>query len=312
MNTLKRNIALLCALIMLAALPVCAFAETGDGASGTAAESAAADDAQADDGYPNPDKTDESIDNSASDKEEDAKADTVQPATTVAPTAVKLRVREYSAEDMLLSVHEVTIGTELHLSADIEPADVTAAPSLIWSSNDPSVVSVDSKGVTMMRKEGEATVTVSAGKLTDKISFNVTPKPVAGIGTALLIGFGIIVILIIAFIIFMIVRAGRRRRREREMKETRSIAADKLKHKIEKQKVKKQRDTYLSGDGVDRKTRIFVPPPEGVLPDLPDPPESEIDPGIPEGAQSAAPAGADNEEGFETGPDRPFSLDDID
>ncbi|MDR1068230.1 MAG: hypothetical protein LBL36_03160 [Clostridiales Family XIII bacterium] len=309
---MKRGAALLCALIMLTALPAFAFAETGDDAGGSSAgSSAAVGDTQTDDGYPDPDKTDESIDNTAGDKEQDSKAKTEQPAEApVVPTAVKIDVREYSSEDMLLSSHDVMIGTELHLSANIEPADVTMTPALIWSSNDPNVVSVDSRGVAKMLEEGEATVTLSAGQLTDKINFNVTPKPVTGIGTTLLIGFGILVILIIAFIIFMIARVTRRKRREREMKETRSMAADKLKHKIEKQKAGKRRDTYLSGDGLDRRTRVFVPPIAADPDDTPGPPESGDDPGVVDGTRNAEPNS--DGEGYETGPDRPFSLDDID
>jgi uncharacterized protein YjdB len=206
----------------------------------------------------------------------------------------------------------------LHLTAVVEPADVTTEPNITWESSDPDIIAVDSKGTVTALKEGDATVTARTGDLTDRIKFNVMPPPSSNIGKYLLIGFGALVLLIIIILIIIIVRISKRRRREREMSETRAMAAGELKNKITKQKTKKsQSDIYTgyTGDSVDRRTRVFTPPvnkdataEDDPLAELPGA-ESET------GALGASSSEVDSEikgEGYEEGPDRPLSLDDID
>jgi hypothetical protein len=233
-------------------------------------------------------------------------------------TSLKIGVKEYSEEDMLLDIHDLEVDKVLHLTAVVEPADVTTEPNITWESSAQDIVAVDSKGTITALKEGDATVTARAGDLTDRIKFNVMPPPGANIGKYLLIGFGVLVLLIIIILIIIIVRVTKRRRREREMSETRAVAADELKNKITKQKTKKsQRDMYAEymGDAVDKRTRVFTPPITEVESSGDDPLDELTDSESEIGASEVSSPEVDSEikdEGYEEGPDRPLSLDDID
>jgi hypothetical protein len=236
--------------------------------------------------------------------------------TEISATSVAIGVKEYSDEDMLLSEHEMTVDDVLHLFAVVEPDNVTTAPEIQWSSSNTKVLAVDANGKVTALAEGGATVTAKADGLTDRMKFNVNPLPGSAIDDYLLIGFCVLVAIIIVIVIIIIVRAAKRRRAAREAIATRSEAADELKRKIRNQEAaKKEREPPLT----DRRTRVFAAPEDAapaegagtddpLLAPLPD--ESPPD-FVQEGAEAAGTLD-ERAEGYEDGPDRPFSLDDID
>ena len=78
----------------------------------------------------------------------------------------------------------VKIGQTLTLTADVQPQNATDA-SLTWSSSDPSVASVDDKGVVSGVAEGTAVVTVTAGGKSDRCEVSVLYDGVRATGIRL-------------------------------------------------------------------------------------------------------------------------------
>jgi hypothetical protein len=248
------------------------------------------------------------------------KTSTMIQVNEIKATALKIDVREYSEEDMLLDIHDLEVDKVLHLTTVIEPENVTTEPNITWESNAPDVLAVDSNGTVTALKEGDATITARAGDLKDRIKFNVVPPPGSAIEKYLLIGFAALLLLIIVFLIIIISRVSKRRRREREMTETRAVAAGELKSKITKQKAKENQrdiyDGYMEG-AADRRTMVFTHPitecditdSDISAPDiLAEFPETEFALGL----STSEVDGEINGDGYEDGPDRPLSIDDID
>ncbi|MDR2610976.1 MAG: Ig-like domain-containing protein [Clostridiales Family XIII bacterium] len=235
--------------------------------------------------------------------------------TEIPPAAIAIRVSEYSSEDMLLSVHDITVEETLHLSVAIEPENVTIPPAVEWSSSDEKVLTVNASGVVTAVAEGEATVTARAGDLTDRMKFNVQPQPGGVIDKYLLIGFGVLVALILAFIIIIITRVAKRRRGEREELEVAQTSGKREAPK--KPRGAPPRAVTESG----RQTRIFTPPENGDMandasvgeddPFLVSPTNGDVSNTALDDANEAETPG-EPAEGYDDGPDRPFSLDDID
>lgn len=88
------------------------------------------------------------------------------------PTVVEL-TRIVVAPATLQLVEEET-GS---LSVSYEPADATEKPEATWTSSDPTVASVDGKGVVTALKAGTATVTAAVGSLTSTCAVTVEAKP---------------------------------------------------------------------------------------------------------------------------------------
>lgn len=83
--------------------------------------------------------------------------------------ASEVKITENSVDDDRYTVVEA--GDTISLSAIVKPAQCTQKVN--WSSSDTSVLTVDSKGMVTGVREGTATVTASAGSLSDSISVKV-------------------------------------------------------------------------------------------------------------------------------------------
>lgn len=78
----------------------------------------------------------------------------------------------------------LTVGDSHQFSVKVDPADATNQ-EVTWSSSDPTIASVDSKGLVTGKAEGKATITVTSkdGGLTSKATVTVSSKviPVTGV-----------------------------------------------------------------------------------------------------------------------------------
>lgn len=83
--------------------------------------------------------------------------------------ASEVKITENSVDDDRYTVVET--GDAISLSAIVKPAQCTQKVN--WSSSDTSILTVDSKGRVTGVREGTATVTASAGSLSDSISVKV-------------------------------------------------------------------------------------------------------------------------------------------
>ena len=91
---------------------------------------------------------------------------------------VKVTTKEIPVEDITISVSEdsVEVGDMIQLKATIIPSDATNR-ELVWSSSDPSIATVDSKGVVRGIKNGKVTITVKTkdGKVVATCEITVDP-----------------------------------------------------------------------------------------------------------------------------------------
>ena len=75
---------------------------------------------------------------------------------------------------IIADVSEFKIGESVQLYASILPEDST--DSLVWSSSDSNIASVDSYGLVTGFSAGSVTITVKAGSVSDSITFNIKEK----------------------------------------------------------------------------------------------------------------------------------------
>lgn len=90
---------------------------------------------------------------------------TVVQQAPVKPTSLEI----VSAQRVLV------MGQKLTLTVNVEPADAYLG-TLVWSSSDPSILSVDQQGVVSALETGEATVTCTCGELRSDLTLEVAER----------------------------------------------------------------------------------------------------------------------------------------
>jgi hypothetical protein len=223
----------------------------------------------------------------------------------ISAESVKIAVREFSPADMLLSPHELTVGDTLHLTAKITPENARVG-DLTWSVSDKDAVAVDKDGLLTAKEEGDVVVTLTAGDLTDSLSFTVK-KQSGGLPLIPIIA-GAALLVVLAAVAILLILLRRKKRREAERKE-REAAKQKREARREKSRSRERERPDGGKKLINRSTLVFNPDPEGIDRFARDDSPEAYD----ERDANAGKRDADffSDEGVADEPDRPFSIDDI-
>jgi hypothetical protein len=228
----------------------------------------------------------------------DVKSSTLISISEIAAESIKIVVQEFSPADMLLTKHAITVGDTLHMTAKITPENA-AVGEIIWSVSDEDVVKIDENGLLTVLAEGDATITVSAGELSDHIDVAATAKTESGLPIPLIVSIAAAVLLVAGLIIILVLWQKRRRAAEERERTAAKKREDALREKIRQEEAERLKEQgYMKGyidserETTDRMTRIFTPDAEDM------------------GNTRNIIDGDEDESDGES--DRPFSLDDID
>ena len=191
------------------------------------------------------------------------KTSTLIEVTEIEAKSVKITALEISGADLLLGKHSLKVGDIVHLDFDVDPKDaVKGEPK--WSSSDQTIVTVDNKGVVKAIAEGDATVTLKVGDLSDEIAFTVGKEQV-GINLWIII---CAALLLIAIIIIIVVAVKRKNlKKELEQKEEEEAERQRIDNAVLRDRTMRQpidnrevpyRDIF-DEQSADRTTKVFTP-----------------------------------------------------
>jgi uncharacterized protein YjdB len=253
----------------------------------------------------------------------------------IKPESFDVTIDEFTSEDMLLAVHEIKIGDELHMHAKIEPPDATANGKFVWDASGDGVVTIsheggaDTSAVLKARNAGESTVTVSyvdegadeAGRVNlNDYRFTVSVAAEEGPASAspVTMTVSVVIAIVAAIIIILIVILRDRERRREEDERIERVERRQREEAIREQARQEERERlmregygrgYMDGDAdpYERATRMYnapaMPPPGS------DPRYTYDAPPAPQYDFSEAASDAAGDAGDE--PAKPFSEDDI-
>ncbi|MDR1954078.1 MAG: Ig-like domain-containing protein, partial [Clostridiales Family XIII bacterium] len=231
----------------------------------------------------------------------DVKSSVLISVSEIAAESIKIVVQEFSPADMLLTKHAITVGDTLHMTAKITPENA-AVSEIVWSVSDENVATIDESGLLTVLAEGDATVTVTAGELSDHIDIAAAEKAESGLPITLILSIAAAVLLVAGLIIILVLRQKKRREAEEREIAAAKKREDALREKIRKEEAQRLKEQgYMQGyidserETTDRVTRIFGPDAEGMG-------NAPIG-----GLQNRSDDDASDDES-----DTPFSLDDID
>jgi flagellar basal body-associated protein FliL len=117
---------------------------------------------------------------------------------------LKIEVEEFTAAELIQDVHNLKVGDKLHLSAAVKPDDANTE-GLEWEISDESVLDLNDKGVLKAIGEGESEVTVTLGDLSATLVFSVAASE-GGLSKVLIPVIILIVLIAAAVIAFLVIR----------------------------------------------------------------------------------------------------------
>ncbi|MDR2487364.1 MAG: Ig-like domain-containing protein [Clostridiales Family XIII bacterium] len=231
-------------------------------------------------------------------------------------TADSIRIfsDEFEAADLLRSKKQLLTGDSLQLGCEILPEEAGRDAQPVWETSDQKVATIDETGLLEAVGKGDVTVTVTFGEISDTMDFEVTKKG-APAALLLLILFFVLMIALAAVLVFFFLR--KKKRREEEERLAREAAQRRRAPSAPGQGARPhaRRDGMVHAPAAastkpfaprqgmqDRMTRVYDVSPTG---------EGGAQRSETPAAWSAAAASKDVVPNMDRGPDRPFTLDDI-